>query len=198
MNGWLVTEGTTYMTKLWRDIKGFEGFYQVSDTGDVRSVDRTIIFSDGRERFFHGKVLSPSVGNHGYKTIVLKKNGLCRAFTIHRLVANAFIPNPNGFSEVNHKDEDKLNNFVGNLEWCSHKYNMSYGTKIERMLLNRDSKALAKKHEKPVLSIDPDGNIALYLSVTAGAKTNGLDVSSVSACCRGKYKTCGGLIWNYA
>ena len=112
--------------EIWRDIEGYEGLYQVSNLGRVRSLNynRT------------GKVQNMKLGTYpnGYKMVDLKKNKKRKAHLVHRLVAKAFIPNPNPdqLCEVNHKDEDKANNTVDNLEWCSHIYNQYYGTKRER------------------------------------------------------------------
>lgn len=104
------------MQEIWKDISGFEGFYEISSYGRVRSVKS-------------GKILSTSKcgGCRGYIGVSLCKNGKRYGKLVHRLVAEAFIPAVEGLSEVNHKDEDKTNNRVENLEWCSHKYNMNYG-----------------------------------------------------------------------
>ena len=108
----------------WRPIEGYEGLYEVSNTGRVRSVDRY----DNRNCFRKGKVLSPAKDKNGYLKVVLNCNGKCKTINVHRLVAQEFIPNPDNLPMVNHKDEDKSNNNVINLEWCDVKYNLSYGT----------------------------------------------------------------------
>ena len=106
------------MQEIWKDISGFEGVYEISSYGRVRSVKS-------------GKILSTSKcgGCRGYLSVCLSKNGKRYGKLVHRLVAEAFIPVVEGLSEVNHKDEDKTNNRVENLEWCDHKYNMNYGTR---------------------------------------------------------------------
>ena len=106
------------MQEIWKDISGFEGFYEISSYGRVRSVKS-------------GRILSTSKcgGCRGYLSVCLSKNGKRYGKLVHRLVAEAFIPEVEGLSEVNHKDEDKTNNRVENLEWCDHKYNMNYGTR---------------------------------------------------------------------
>ena len=106
------------MQEIWKDISGFEGFYEISSYGRVRSVKS-------------GKILSTSKcgGCRGYLSVCLSKNGKRYGKLVHRLVAEAFIPAIEGLSEVNHKDEDKTNNRVDNLEFCDHKYNMNYGTR---------------------------------------------------------------------
>lgn len=104
----------------WRPIKGYEGAYEVSDGGDVRSVERVITCKDGRKMPIHGKVLSPGVGGNGYKIISLWKNNRVEMAYVHRLVAETFIDNPEGKPTVNHKDGDRLNNQVSNLEWATY------------------------------------------------------------------------------
>ena len=103
----------------WKDIEGYEGLYQVSDLGRVKALNYN---KTGMER-----VLSAGKDTGGYMYVILHKNGKGKMCSVHRLVAQAFIPNPNGLPEINHKDECKTNNIVSNLEWCTAKYNMNYG-----------------------------------------------------------------------
>ena len=104
------------MMEEWKAIPGYEGLYEVSNMGNVRNVRRNTL-------------LRLSKTNNRYVRVSLCKNGIKTGLTVHRLVAEAFIPNPDNLPEVNHKDEDKTNNNVENLEWCDHKYNMNYGTR---------------------------------------------------------------------
>ena len=114
------------MIEEWRPVVGYEGLYEVSNTGRVRSVDRFYY------RLHKGKVLSPTKDRYGYLTVTLNCNGKSKTIKIHRLVAQAFLPNPDNLPQVNHKDEDKTNNNVTNLEWCDAKYNVNFGTRQER------------------------------------------------------------------
>ena len=109
------------MEEIWKDIIGFEGIYEVSSFGNIRRIKT-------------GRILSASKcgGCRGYARIILCKNGKQYGKLVHRLVAELFIENPQGLSEVNHKDEDKTNNRVENLEWCDHKYNMNYGSRKDK------------------------------------------------------------------
>lgn len=103
----------------WRDIPNYEGKYQVSNTGRVRSLNY------GRTGKI--KVLKQGTKDNGYKVVVIYKNGKRKKYLVHRLVAQAFIPNPNNYPIINHKDENKTNNAVWNLEWCTYEYNVNYG-----------------------------------------------------------------------
>ncbi|MCM1235436.1 MAG: NUMOD4 motif-containing HNH endonuclease [Ruminococcus flavefaciens] len=150
----------------WRDIIGFEGAYQVSDLGNVRSLDRKV---KSRNAFIkvRGKVLSTEVDSSKYICVNLCKNGKKYPRRVHRLVAQAFLPNPNNYSVVNHLDENKLNNNVENLEWCTQKHNIAYSRKRSH---NLDSIkispfkiriALANTGKK-LTSIAKDGNISIH------------------------------------
>ncbi len=125
------------MTEVWKDIDGYEGEYQVSNLGRVRSLKSSI-------------VLKPMVATNGYLVVCLWKDNVQRKYCIHRLVALAFIPNPENLSDVNHIDEDKKNNVVSNLEWCTHLYNMNYGN-VRKLISERNKgKKLSDEHKKKV------------------------------------------------
>ena len=113
------------MKEVWKDIKNYEGCYQVSNLGKVRSVDRQVKTFNGT-RTTTGQILKPLKTNRNYFRVCLKKNQKNNYKLIHRLVAEAFIPNPNNYSIINHKDNNPLNNCVDNLEWCTQSYNVKY------------------------------------------------------------------------
>lgn len=163
----------------WTDIDGFEGHYQVSVDGEMKS------FHNGKER-----ILKPGKNTNGYLTVDLYKDGKRKTFLVHRLVAQAFIPNPDNLPEVNHINEDKTDNRVENLEWCSRKYNANWGTGIQRRV---------EKRSKPVIALDRQGRVVHVFPSTAEAGRNGYNWRAVSACCRGDkgFKTHKGLIWKY-
>ena len=125
------------MNEEWRPVVGYEGLYEVSNTGQVRSVDRYVKYSDGRIHLHKGKVLSPVKSNLGYLLVSLCCNGKYKMFLVHRLVAEVFIENFDNLPEINHKDEDKTNNSVDNLEWCDRSYNINYGSRKDK---ERDTK----------------------------------------------------------
>lgn len=163
----------------WRDIEGYEGYYQVSIDGDVKSLDR---WANGKE-----KILKSKIGSSGYLLVGLRKDGKSKSFLVHRLVAQAWIPNPDNLPCVNHKDENPSNNRVENLEWCTYEYNLNYGTAQQRR---------AEKQSKAVVGIKPDtGEVVAEFPSAAEAGRNGYQ--DVSRCCLGKSKTCKGLIWYY-
>lgn len=114
--------------EIWKDIPGFEGWYQVSNTGKVKSLDRHI--EDGR--LIKGITLSQYSTSQGYKRVALCKSGKHYKKFVHRLVAEAFVPNPNNFPVINHIDENPENNVCTNIEWCSVKYNVNFGTRAEK------------------------------------------------------------------
>jgi hypothetical protein len=171
--------------EIWKDIEGYEGKYQVSSCGRVKSLNYN---KTGREQ-----ILEPIKFSNGYLLVCLYKNGKGKYKLIHRLVAEAFIPNPKNLPYVNHKDENKENNRVDNLEWCEQKYNLNYGTRNERIskkLLNREDLS------KPVLCVETG---IVYSSAMEAERQTGADNGHIIACCKGKkYKTTKGYHWQYA
>lgn len=131
-------------TYRWSDIRGFEGLYQISEKGEVRSRPKTIYRRNGVSMFIHERIIKQTFINSGYKIVNLHKGGKLYHFLVHRLVAEHFLENPYNLEQVNHKDENKLNNAVENLEWCSRSYNATYGTCEERRkrtrILNNNGK----------------------------------------------------------
>ncbi len=167
------------MTEIWKDIDGYENLYKVSNLGNVMSFWKK-----------HPHLMALKQGRGGYLHIGLRTcNKPRKNFDVHRLVAQAFIPNPNNLPQVNHIDENKTNNRVDNLEWCTAKYNTNYGTSLERRI---------KAYSKPVLQFDKNGNfINEYPSIKDAAKKTGINKSTIGMVCRGKYKYAGGYIWKY-
>ena len=171
------------MKEIWKDIKGYEGLYQVSNLGRVKSLSRKRI---DRNQILPERILKPIFNEkRGYYQIYLRKNNISRTFKPHRLVAEAFIPNPDNLPEVNHKDENKVNNCVDNLEWCNRNYNMNYGTKNKR---------IAKALSKPVKCVETD---IIYRSVHEVSRQTKIDATSISRACRGKQQIAGGYHWKY-
>lgn len=174
--------------EIWKEIKDYEGFYEISNTGCIRSVKRIVTYSNGINHLYKSKVLSPSICN-GYYKVTLHKNGLKKTHSVHRLVAEAFIDNPKKLPCVNHKDENRLNNNADNLEWCTIKYNSNYG--------NAQIKK-AKKCFKPLCQLDLNGNvIKLWNSMTDVEKELGIKIASISNNIHGHSKSAGGYKWRF-
>lgn len=180
--------------EIWKDVPGYEGYYQVSTFGNVRSVDR--VTENNRNnpkrtqwyRFFPGKTITPELTQGGYLRVKLTKLRQRNKFFIHRLVAQTFIKNPLNLPFVNHKDENKLNNNVTNLEWCDHDYNMHYGTLQQRK---------AESHKKPIIQYSELGEfIKECASATDAAKELGFVQQRICLACSTQ-KVYKGYIWRY-
>lgn len=173
--------------EIWRDVVGYEDTHQVSNLGRVRVKERVINTSTGKRKY-KSKLLRIQT-SRGYKfvTLVVKNNR--KTAYIHRLVAEAFIPNPENLPEVNHKDENKLNNCVDNLEWCTVAYNNTYGTRLERV---------SKTRSKPIIQYSLDDKfIRIWDSTKEAAKFIGCCRENINRCLVGATKTAFGFKWKY-
>lgn len=134
------------MQEIWKDIEGYEGFYQVSNKGNVKRVATVVCRHQPNKRDAYQpikeKILKHGKRKDGYLVVVLCKEGKCKSMLVHRLVATAFLPNTNNYPIINHKDENKQNNDFRNLEWCTHLYNNTYNDTAKRRQMNK------KKHWK--------------------------------------------------
>ena len=181
----------------WKDIKGYEGFYQVSDCGRIKSLERDVFNYRGTlTRHTEEKILAPALNGIGYSFVNLHKNGKSKVILVHRLVAEAFIPNPENKPQVNHKDEVKSNNAVDNLEWCTSKYNVNYGTRTTRAVKNcRSFKLENNPRAKPVFCEELNKTFDCAKRVE---EELGIWGSAICNVCKGKQKTAGKLHWRYA
>ena len=177
--------------EIWKDIEGYEGCYQVSNKGNVRSVDR-YIECRGSLRMQKGKVLKPYVNKYGYRQVILNGKNRPRLCRINRLVAQAFIPNPNNLPQVNHKDEIKTNDCVENLEWCTCLYNLTYND------LHHRRNNMNNKKSKQVMQIKDGKVIATYPSINEAARKLNCGSGNIVRCCKGEKKTAYGYQWRYA
>lgn len=181
--------------EIWKDVAGYDGKYQVSNYGNVKS----------NSRWKKGALLKGGMcGNPGpYRFVVLVKSSRADAknFYIHRLVAEHFLDNPNGYKEVNHKDGNTLNNMVDNLEWCSRKYNAEHASKTGLLSKSHEFETGAKNaRSKPVLQIDKRGNVVKeWDSVNQIQRETTYLASSIFCCCnhRKGYKSAYGFRWEY-
>ena len=161
---------------MWLPIPNYEDNYEVNSSGEIR-------------RAKNGNILKGYIGKDGYRRVGLTVNSKTKSFLIHRLVAEAFIPNPNGYPCINHKDEDKTNNHVNNLEWCNYEYNLNYGTRNSRANNSR---------KKAILQFSKTGEfIKAWDSGTDVYLQMGIDKGHISDCCNNKRKTAGGYRWQY-
>jgi hypothetical protein len=165
------------MTEIWKPIKGYEMYYLVSDGGQVWSRRKQ-------------KILRPKIDRYGYKVVCLSVGGKCYHKTVHRLVAQTFIPNPLNLTTVNHINEIKTDNRVTNLEWTSIADNDNYGTRNQRIA---DTKC-----KQPVEQILKDGRTVLYKGVKDAWRKTGINRCCIANCCKGIRKTAGGYQWRYA
>lgn len=173
------------MSEIWRDIKGYEGLYQISSKGRVKSFRKPKKFGEPDEY-----ILKNYLSNNGYLQVFLYGKNARKSFSVHRLVAEAFIPNPNNFPQVNHKDENPTNNSVDNLEWCTAIYNNRYGTATIRAAITSGSM---------IEQYLPSGEfLAKYACVSVASKITGVPTGVIQKCASGRTKAGNNFIWKYA
>lgn len=168
--------------EVWKDIKGYEGLYQVSNQGRIWNVKTQ-------------RILKPiNAGNGYYRVHLTAKNGKRKCELIHRLVALVFLPNPNNYPVVNHKDENPANNALDNLEWCSQRYNVNYGAR------NQKCAETLKKSQgyKDVIQVEGDKEIARFPSQAEASRQTGIQQANIGKVLRGERDSAGGYHWRYA
>lgn len=186
------------MTEIWKDVDGFVGSYQVSNFGRVRSIDRYVSCGHSKVRFQKGTILKQSLNHKGYLRIRISRSRKEKySLLVHRLVALAFIPNPNNYPQINHIDGCKTNNHYKNLEWCDNSYNQIHANLLK---LNDHSKYKSGKPERPTAKLDIATRkvIALYNSLSEAGSKNNIDSHLIGAVCRKARKSTGGFAWAYA
>lgn len=181
------------MEEVWRPVVGYEGLYEVSNLGRIRSLDRYVKSWNSESKLTKGRILRMKKYSNGYLNVSLCKCGDIKTCSVHRLVAQAFLPNPDGLPCVNHKDNDRTNNRVENLEWCDWKYNNNYGDHNEKLSQSKINGKCSKK----VYQFTLDGKLVREWPSTAECGRNGFISTSVSYCCRGERKTHRGFKWSY-
>ena len=168
---------------LWKEIEGYEGQYLVSDEGQIFSLPRVV--SNGKGDYVReGRIIKQGLrGKNGlmYAFVGLTANAVTKRVAVHRLVAKAFVENPNNYDVVNHLDHNPLNNRADNLEWCTQQYNNEYG------------------HNKPVAQYDTEGNkLAEYKNITTASQMTGVNRRAINNCLTEWSKTAGGYVWKYS
>lgn len=183
--------------EIWKDIKGYEGLYQVSSFGRIKSLERYITFINrwgGTNKVkLQEKILKHHFNNRGYCTLTLYKNGKSYHKLVHRLVGETFIPNINNLPEINHKDENKLNNSVSNLMWCTRQYNNNYGIQTKE----GRRKTSSYRMKRIAQYTKDDKLVAIYDGIRVAEEETGIDNRNICKCCKGKIKTAGGYRWRY-
>lgn len=180
--------------EVWKDVVGFEGLYRVSNTGLVKTVPRI----DSLGRNVREIVLKTRHNNRGYVQVHLYKDGKGYMQLLHRVVATAFLPNPTNLPQINHKDEDKDNNALSNLEWCTNLYNRRYGTGYQRSCEKHDYKKIGMRNAKSVRQLSLSGDlIAEYASSMLASKATGISPQQIRNCCNGYCKTAGNYLWQH-
>ena len=199
--------------EIWKEIEGFNGIYYISNYGQVKSVDRI----NKQKHFIPGRILKPKTDKDGYKIVNLRTESGRIDKKVHRLVAQAFIPNPFNYPVVNHKNENPGDNYYHNLEWCTIKYNNNYGTRNRRIsekqkTIPRDYMKGDKNYfhthvykrgnhpqAKKVNQYDLSGNlVAVFLCTKDAAEAVGCTNGAISMACQGKRDKIKGFRWSYA
>lgn len=170
------------MKEVWKDIKGYEGIYQVSNLGRVKRIG---VYKNQFKEWGSNRILKYATDKEGYLQVALSSNGKSHTFKVHRLVSIAFIPNPKNLPQINHKNEIKSDNRVDNLEWCSPSYNVNYGTRNEKQF-------------KKIEQLNKGGKIVKeWNSIKEASDSLNIDASHIVKCCKGKIKTAYGFVWRY-
>ena len=190
--------------EVWADIEGYEGYYQVNTQGRVRSLDREVTYANGRVCVHKGKIISGTDNGQNYLIVNLRKDGKRKSFLIHRLVALTFIPNPNGFDLINHKNEVKTDNRYENLEWCDYNYNLNYGTIKERQkktYVENKKNGFHKSFRKvtPIRATLADGTQLDFMSMRQASFDPRIRLSptAIKNLLEGKNKNRDGIVFEY-
>ena len=175
--------------EVWKPVQNYAGLYEVSSFGRVRSLPHPIRKRRGKTivmEMYEGQILKPTVTKKGYLTVRLYIDGRSKYIPVHRIVLSAFVPNPDNLPQVNHKDENKVNNCVWNLEWCSAKYNRNYGR-------------CRSWNYKPVCQFTRENEfIRKYDSIISASRETGICATNIQLCAKHKRPTAGGFVWQYA
>jgi len=170
---------------IWKDVVGFEDRYKVSSAGLVYSKHKN-------------QLKATKKNNRGYVQVSLHKDGKEHMLLLHRVVAMAFIPNPNNLPQINHIDEDKENNRVSNLEWCTNIYNRRHGTGYSRSCAGHDYKAMGLANGRPVAMYSIDGKLCgEFVSVKTAQDETGINEANIRQSCYKTRRTAGGFRWEY-
>jgi hypothetical protein len=188
---------TDVIEEIWKDIKDYDGAYQISNHGRVKSVSRYIPSKNGSYRKTNERILKQKLSKEGYMHITLKRNKKQKTFLVHRLVAEAFLENNRSLPIVNHIDENKENNFINNLEWCDFSRNALHGSAMEKMIKTRAENEGEKSPKKVIGKPFNDSENVIVVEKLNDVKKYGFHPSAVSSCCNGKRLSHKGYYWNF-
>lgn len=186
------------MVEIWKDIKGYEGFYQVSNLGRIKRIEKQITMYNKNTKYnkvIKEKELKQTKNKKGYLYVSLCKNGEIKKQRVHRLVAEAFLEKKDGFNEINHRNEKRHDNRAENLEYCTHVYNLNYGNHNQKL-----SKTLREnnKNKIKIIQMDRKGNILNeYESLMDASRSTNIPEPNICACCKGIYKQTHNFIFKY-
>ena len=180
------------MDDIWKDVVGYEGYYQVSNLGRVRSLDVEIINKNNFKSIHRGRMMKIYNNPKGYSGLTLCKNQRKKFCLVHRLVADAFIPNPNNLPQINHIDENAHNNKADNLEWCTQSYNNNYGNHNKKL---SETQINNRPWQRAVVCVDTG---VCYCSCRDASRNTGIRASGIWKACAGLYKQSGGYKWRFA
>lgn len=185
------------MQEIWKDIQGWEGIYQVSNLGKIKSLKRQTKNQFGKE----DAIRKLDKTKNGYLLVMLRDGCKNKNVAVHRLVAQAFLANPHNYPVINHIDGVKTNNVLENLEWCTYSYNSKHNYKIglqKGKTNNKGKFGELATFKRPVVQMDLNGNVlAKYITLTEACKATGADRSHMAKVCRGKLKKTAGYRWAY-
>lgn len=177
------------MKEVWKDIPEFKGLYQASNLGRIKTLGNK---SNHKKEM----IMKQRLNYKGYYVITLCKNSKRSTNLVHRLIAQAFIPNPENLPQINHRNGIKTDNNINNLEWCTNSYNQLEANRMG-FCENRIKKCI-EVNRKPIIQYDLEGNIInKFISLREASNKTGLSYKSMSLCACGKTKTCGGYVWRY-
>lgn len=193
------------MPEIWKSIKDYEGLYQISNYGRVKSLEKYVKRRKCGIKYFPEIIMKPVSDKDGYLSVTFNVDGKAKTFKVHRLVAQAFIPNPNDKPQVNHKDGNKKNNNVDNLEWVTGKENIQHAYKTNLMNQSGENNAMYGRlgadnpNSIPIIQLNKYTNqkIKEYDSMASAGRELGVNISKICECCKGKRLSAYGYKWEY-
>ena len=184
------------MEEIWKDIEGYEGLYQVSNLGRIKSLQRTITDKNGKVKTIKETLMKHNTDDKGYKYVFLSKNNTKKFSRVHKLIAQAFIPNPLNLPEIDHINTIQDDNRIENLRWCTHKENMNNNETLRKF------REKGRRHKQtkdiPIKQLSFEGEeINIFTSAYEAGKILGYKPCHILYCCDGKRKTAYGYVWKY-